>query len=264
MIVDRRKDSYDELQILAGDVRTRRRRANIVTTILLSGGIVGTAAFIATMNQQVDALAAEVKEAETERISAETERDALRVALQDVDNRLAELRAQAYQRLAEHVANIANGESINPIGPIIFPDEIEITGIPDEIRINGEMAGAQTEVINLVYIVDGSRRFPMTRGDVLWIPEAQFWVRLEEGDPPNGGEITRHFGASAPNRDAEGETIFIGDLRNPTLIDISGGNNQGATNCLTLALGEVSREGFGFRYFDMDVRLLPNSDCPAP
>jgi hypothetical protein len=265
MIVDTRKDSYDELQILAGDVRTRRRRANIVTTALITGGIVGTVAYIAAMNQQVEALAGE-------RDVANIERDTLQVALEAVDDRLADLRAQVYESLAEHVSNIANGRPMNPTGPIIFPsellingipDEIEITGIPDEIRINGELPGTQAELINLVYIVDGSRRFPMTIGDVLWIPEAQFWVRLIAGDPPNGGTITRHDGAELPTRAATGQEITIGPIGNPTEMEISG-RPQGATNCISLGLGPVTREGFGFNYFDMDVLVSSKNDCARP
>ena len=244
MIVDRRKDSYDELQILAGDVRTRRRRANMVTTLLITGGIVGTVAYIATMNQQVDALAGE--------------RDEMRLELQLKDNFYAELRAQVYESLAQHVAQIANGDSN---ATFEFPENIRVSGIPSAIQITGlesstiaSQTGSQGLISNLVYIVEGSRRFPMSIGDVLWIPEAQLWVRLESAN-----SVSLHEGS--PGSTTPAQIIDIGSVAAPTEFKINAfRNSQGNANCLSLGLGATTRPGFGVGYYDMDVRVFSISD----
>ena len=46
MIVEKKKDNYDELQILAGDVRTRRRRTNFWTSSLIAGTAIAGGAYV--------------------------------------------------------------------------------------------------------------------------------------------------------------------------------------------------------------------------
>ena len=63
MMVDRRKDNYDELLVLARDARVSRASVNRWTTGLVIGSMVAAGAYIATMNQQVDQLRKTAKEA---------------------------------------------------------------------------------------------------------------------------------------------------------------------------------------------------------
>jgi hypothetical protein len=230
MIVDRRKDSYDELQILAGDVRSRRRRANMVTTLLITGGIVGTIAYIATMNAQVDALTGE--------------RDQLAQILRDVEPRIAEMQVNLYRENADRFALVAGGQDINPVFNL---PELPVT-IDEPQPVTPPL-----QFSNLVWVVEGSRRFPMAIGDVLWIPEAQLWVRLEAAN-----SISMHEGS--PGSTPADEIVVIGDVSQPSKFPINAGrNSQGVANCLSLGLGKTTRPGFGDGYYDMDVRVFSDN-----
>ena len=107
MFVERRKDNYDELQILAGDVRTRRRRANFWTSSLVVGSMVATGIYMSTIGQQVDEL-------KTGKQAAEEERDQLRpIVIRLTDERDA-LKAERdiYKELADRNANYSQNKYI--------------------------------------------------------------------------------------------------------------------------------------------------------
>jgi hypothetical protein len=234
MFVERRKDNYDELQILAGDVRTRRRRANISTTVLVAGTMAATAAYVASTNSQVDALKSENTTLTIDLRNTERERDAL------------EIQRDVY---LQYVNQFSKMYPILEMGDAIR--DISINGTPDSVN------WPPLTISNLVWYVDGSRRFPMAAGDVLWIPEGSVWVRLEipEANEP-ATEITIHEGPqpSIPNlvpTASASQTTVIGP------IDLSKDKTYGlvvareGANCATLKLEDSIRDGFGNNYRDM-------------
>lgn len=162
MLVDRRKDNYDELLVLANDSRASRARANRWTTGLVVGAMAAMAAFVATMNQQVDELRKNAGEAEAAYENLVTERDALK-AEWEVLARYQELYADIVptQGLSKSIARIA------------------ARSVPGEDSEGTTTVVTQFALSNIVWMVDGSRRFPMIDGDILWIPEGNFWVELE-------------------------------------------------------------------------------------
>lgn len=243
MIIDRRKNDYDELQILAGDVRTRRRRANLVTSGLIGIGVVGTAAYIAAMNEQTDGL----REA---RDRAESQVAALRFELSD-------LRGQLYKDYADRFAAIATTAPVN----LEYSPTIEVPRSSGESPADSRLFS----VANFVWVVDGSRRFPMTNLDVLWIPEGQFWVRLQDpvevGQPPR--TISLHPGSRPAVGASDVHRLVVRDVGTPMEVRINRGNNSRATsNCISLQLHDTSsRPGLGDVYFDMEVIYSNPDSC---
>ena len=59
MIVDRRKDSYDELMMLSRDARLSRSRTSKWTTALVATAVVGSGIYVAASNQHAKNLTAE-------------------------------------------------------------------------------------------------------------------------------------------------------------------------------------------------------------
>ncbi|NND70413.1 MAG: hypothetical protein HKN43_02435 [Rhodothermales bacterium] len=234
MFVERRKDNYDELQILAGDVRTRRRRANFWTTGLIATTMGATAAYVATTNNQVDSLKSENTTLKIDLGNAERERDSLRVQ-RDVYLQYTNQFGDMYPELkmADAVSKITVG---GPTGSVDWPP---------------------LTISNLVWYVDGSRRFPMAAGDVLWIPEGSFWIRLEI--PVERREITIHHGPQPSIPSLPGATISSAETTVEGPIDLSGDNfhemvvQREGSNCVKLELEDTNRDGFGSEYIDMVV-----------
>jgi len=240
MFVERRKDNYDELQILAGDVRTRRRRTNIWTTTMVLGTMGATAAYVATTNSQVDALKAEntsltinLRDAERDRDKAQTERD---VYLQYVN------------QFGDMYPTLKMGDAIR---------DITIAGAP------GSVEWPPLTISNLVWYVDGSRRFPMAAGDVLWIPEGSVWVRLEfpavASQTPT--EITIHKGAQpAAALPPTTSGSVIGPIALPKGKSYGLVVKRASASCAKLQLEESRREGFGSEYVDMVLTFSTESE----
>lgn len=271
MIVDRRKDNYDELQILAGDARTRRRRANMWTTGLIASAMILASAYVSTTNEQANALGAAKR-------SSETERDNAKEQLAEANNYIAVLKAEreAYKQSATWLASMAPQLDLsNAVRNLnfVFPGR-------------GEKLVTEERLSNVVWVVDGSRRFPVTNGDILWIPEGNFWVQLESpdsSDPPNPTDTLPLTNAEPPKPRPLRKVTFYYDRR-PTngatggIARYLGGADRyyeelgkwpagthGNSDCVQLTLHYNSRRpGFSDpKYLDMEV-LLYNSDEKCP
>ncbi len=254
MIVDRRKDHYDELLVLARDARTARERTGRWTTGLIVAAMATSGAYVAAMNNKVDDLRV-VKEA------ADAEVFRLNIDLGRLAGEHEALRAERdiYRQNAEWFAGIAPslnaadrlGDIANSLGGTSTGSGTPAAQAPD------------FALSNLVWYVDGSRRFPMAARDVLWIPEGQFWVKLEEPDSAGSlpTHITVHFG-DRPSASGPVPAESLGPFR------LDGGRyyerrvTRGNANCVKLELdNRTGRPVFGTGYVDMIVTYSNNSNC---
>lgn len=256
LLVDRRKENYDDLLILARDARVSRARVNRWTTGLVIGAMAAMGAYVATVNQEVDQLREAAQEAGEERdiIQAEyaklmDERNALKTQM-DVFARYEDMYADIAPALilGDRFKDIAvNVSGTTPAGPVTTRT-------------------VQPSLSNLVWIVDGSRRFPMTSGDILWVPEGKFWVRMEKpgaGRKPNA--ITIHKGEKPVQSTTGTPHVFAGDEA-VHRIKVGDAARRGIADCIKLTYHEKSsRFGFsGEEWVDVEVLFYNNANCPRP
>lgn len=177
LLVDRRKDNYDELLVLARDARLQRARANRWTTGLVAIGMAGTAYYVASMNQQVEDLRETARAAETARDKIENERNALRAEIDTL------------QRFQNHYAEIGPttnlGDSISELAESLPPRVVGPT------PSTTPSTTPQSVEMSVVWFVDGSRRFPVTDEDILWVPEGGFWLQLKRTEGGGGRQLLR-------------------------------------------------------------------------
>lgn len=235
---ERRQDNYDELLILARDARASRTRSNRWTTGIIGSAMLATAAYVVTTNQQVNNLAEEGKTAganvtrlENQVSDLQRERDSL------------EVERNVYKENAQWFANIAPtlklGDSIQYLGDYVN------RGRPDL------PSTAASTPMTLVWLVEGSRRFPMAENDILWIPEANYWVKLDNLTNEN---ITLYRQNPATSN-ASGTPDQL-----PKQLSVNANTSRVA--CLILHYPS-RRPGFGVGYADMEV-LLQTGDCVFP
>jgi len=250
MFVERRKDNYDELQILAGDVSTRRRRTNRWTTTLVAGTMAATAAYIGTTNSQVEALKSENASLTVNLRNAERERDGLRVE----------------RDVYFHYAN-----ELGDMYPLLtIADKMPLVMNPGTGG-GGSADWPPLTISNLVWYVDGSRRFPMAGGDVLWIPEGKFSIRLNPGigtELPTHITVNRTYRPLSPNLDnlsgnvsddRVAESLGTFDLTDDkTIYEIRA--DKGGSNCAQLKRDATSGRNLGPDYVDIIVTFVNKPD----
>jgi len=192
LFVDRRKDNYDELLVLARDARQSRARANRWSAALVAGAIVGTGAYVASMNEQVDDLRETAQKATVEREAIEARYEQ---AMVDKSELAAEIDSlNRYRQLySDIVPTKALSESITKLVERIDPNVRPTEGGQTTIR--------QVALSNIVWMVEGSRRFPVINGDILWIPDLDFWIRYES-ESNSDGDITKHILTQYPTQEA--------------------------------------------------------------
>lgn len=242
MIVDRRKDDYDELLILARDARMRRKRVTGWTTSLVVGGMLVSGAYVAAMNNQASALSDQHEQMRTEIGDLIEERNSLMVERDVYGNQLAKIAPASMI-----------GDEIKKLGDKFFTDN----------RGQGDQTGGESTITtryalsNVVWAVDGSRRFPMTTGDILWIPEAEVWVRLENL------ELAKAYRDERPMGDEAGDSFQDIGTNIPVQIPAS---VEDTANCIEVILHEDTlRPGFKRKGFvDMEVIYFMNGDCEQP
>ena len=238
MILDKRTDTFDELQMLAADVRTRRRRANLWTTGLVAGSMAVTGAYFSATNEQVDQLRESRNELQRQVISLTEERNALRLQ-QDFSRRQQEL-------LNDNSSSVEDTAASNPIFVYNFPEG-------EAGRADRDAPGLT--LANLVWWVDGSRRFPVKDNDILWIPEGGFWIRKERGG--NGDHLLTYHDVAPSGPAAAGVPMTL-----PFRREVS----RGSLNCLEINLHPQSnRDGFSNNpdYVDVEVIYSANANCLA-
>ena len=260
LLVDRRKDNYDDLLMLARDARASRARVNRWTTGLVIGAMAAMGVYVATVNQEVDQL----REAAEE---AGEQRDTIKAEYAKLMAERNSLKAQAdvFAKYEDMYADIAPalilGERFKDIA-------VNVSGTPTGGTGGGgggAAAAPQFAMSNLVWIVDGSRRFPMTSGDVLWVPEGKFWVRMESNAGSKPVAVTVHKGK--PN---EADTIVQAHNFETNGLEferkVRDAARLGIANCIKLTYHEASsRFGFtGKEFVDIEVLFYNNPDCPEP
>lgn len=240
-VVDRRKDNYDELLMLARDSRASRARTNRWTTGLIVGAIAASGVYVATVNQQVDNIRETAVEAEQQRDELRTERDLLKANFDALE--------QKQKIYSEMVPALVLGEKFKDLD-FSFP-----------MVASGDRAGATSTTVtqfalsNVVWVVDGSRRVPMTDGDILWIPEGGFWIRLESTTV--GGvdqhNLTRH----------DGDPAGAASVGTPMTLPHREIVRRGSNNCVEINLHDESvRPGFiDSDYVDVEILYTNNSAC---
>ena len=271
MLVDTRKDNYDELLVLARDARSSRARVNRWTTGLVLGSMFAGGAYVATTNQQVDELRESTQTAQQQRDAIQSEY----VGLLDERNRMKS-QMETLQRYEERYAELTPA--------LILGDRIKDIGLPVAPNPDGK---SQFAVSNLVWLVDGSRRFPLTGGDILWIPEDEFWIRVEPREVNETGEVAENQESgeaiektpTKPNRitihrgerpiqstTSKEEYVFKKDS-DVFRIDVPVASvPRGVADCIRLTYHKDStRLGFtGEEYIDIEVLFYSNPACPNP
>ncbi len=238
MIVDRRKDSYDELMMLSRDSRLDRNRKSKWTTWIVASTVLASGVYVGGTNEQLGDLA-EAKNA------AENQRDNLRKefsSLLDERNALVNER-EFYKKSNEWLIELAkssglSSETKDVVNNFAGPG----TGVPTEIQPLPTSA-------NIVWVVEGSRRFPMKNNDILWIPEARFWVSVEidRSATPNTRAFIQY--GERPSSQDKGTEVPSGHIEK---------SPHNASSCVQLTMHDSTiRAGFGGNYIDMEVLYLP-------
>ncbi|MDH3620169.1 MAG: hypothetical protein OER91_04715 [Gammaproteobacteria bacterium] len=270
LLVDRRKDNYDDLLMLARDARVSRARVNRWTTGLVVGAMAAMGVYVATVSKEVDQLRDTAKDAVEQR---DTIRDEYARLMAERNS----LKAQKdiFARYEEMYADIAPAVIL---GDRFKDIAVNGSGSPSDDDNNSRI-DRQVSMSNLVWIVDGSRRFPMTSGDILWIPEGQFWVRMEK--PRSGRKpdtVTIHQGkkpvASSTGTRHQFEAVAQGETdqsqvdKNVHRIPVGETRavRRGVADCIKLTYHDKSsRFGFeGEEWVDIEVLFYNNAKCPKP
>lgn len=168
---------YDELRWLAQDTHKRRRHA-----IWWTGGLVLGSMALATAYVSRDSE------------GGSTPPDRIAVDLVNVPKSLNDLN----ENLTSLVAALKDLKNEDPVS-LTFATEVRPPSSPAAQPDSG------IYVNRVIWLVEGSRRFAMTENDILWIPEADRWLRLVTiGTEPDPGprtevEVWRPNAPPSPN-----------------------------------------------------------------
>ena len=212
---------YDEIRWLTRDTRKSRRRALWLTAGLTLGAM--TLATIYVSREPTPAPGAAGRSISTpNEVSPIT---SLSVDLRNVESRL--------DTMNTHLEKIAEN----------------LSKLPFQINVVSE---APAGLNSVVWLVEGSRRFPMAIGDVLWIPEADSWVRLT-GVTVDPDRANAWIGTGMLWSRASGPPGTAINL--PAAFPVE----AGSTNCVQLKpLGPSTRPNFR-GYYDIEVFFFPQN-----
>jgi len=218
--------------LLSRDVSVSRKRRQTASNWIIGGAIAVSGIVIA-------AASAHMSNLNDAKVAAEQQRDNLRSELAK-----ASAERDYYKAANDWLKQFANTLSDN--------DDIDnvINNLPQPAGGDSQ-APVQTSLTNMVWIVDGSRRYPIKIGDILWIPEAGMWVRVD------AQRKVFKFEGPRPSPDDSGDEIEI----LPHFIEFP----RNASRCIRLDLHEDSiRPGFGGEYVDIEVLYFtpgPGQPC---
>ena len=235
MFVDRRKDNYDELLVLATDARLRRARTNRWTTGLIVTAMLGTAAYIAAMTHQVEEMRDTAED-------AQGQRDLAVRAYQELLDSHASLQARvdAFQDYKDSYEKIFESNELSTAIAGIRGGAVG-SGAPASTSSVTQHTIAKT---NIVWMVDGSRRFPMIDGDILWVPEGDFWIHLVKED-----DERKLYKENSPGGSGASRKVLLSQL--PYREEVT----KGAHTCIEIKLHDESLRPL-FRakgYVDVEV-----------
>ncbi len=219
MLVDRRKDNYDELLMLARDSRLVRARTNRWTTGLVVGAMAATGAYVATTNQQVEELRDTAAQAEKQRDAIRAEYSTLLDERNDLMFSIDVL-ARQQDMLVDVGPTLKLSQSISELA----------RRLGGEPSTNGDAEITTIATSNIVWMVDGSRRFPVIDGDIVWVPEGNFWIRYQ-GNAADGHSLFRHS-TKPVGSPATGGVLL--DAVHKERVD------RGASNCVEIRLHNQS------------------------
>ena len=224
MLVDRRKDNYDELLVLARDSRLTRARTNRWTSGLVIGAMAATGAYVATTNQQVEDLRETATKAEKQ---LDTIRNEYTILLNEHHTLMFNI--DIFTRQQDLLADI---------GPTLILSQ-SIAELAK--NLGGESSDDQSTVVetrtthiatsNIVWMVDGSRRFPVINGDIVWVPEGNFWIRFQ-GTTPSSYELYRHSTKPVGSPATGGRLLDVLPYKEEV--------TRGTSNCIEIRLHDES------------------------
>jgi hypothetical protein len=220
--------------------------------------------YVATVSQEVDQLREAAKEAGAQRDTIKAEYAKL------MDDRNA-LKAQmdVFARYKDMYADIAPALIL---GDRFKDIAVNVSGTPNGAGGGGgdsssTTAAPQFTMSNLVWIVDGSRRFPMTSGDILWVPEGKFWIEMESNRGGKPDTIIINEGEERPSPSAaDGSKYTFKSDGDSHQIKVRDAARRGIANCIKLTYhDESSRFGFeGTEFVDIEVLYYNDPQCTNP
>lgn len=227
MTPDESRYGYDELRWLAQDTQKRRRRAMWWTSGLVLGAM--TLATVYVSREQPNNPITDDRQP-----SLTVNLGDVPASLKDINKNLVGIREALEAQQPVSLSFNAGGAQ----------------------GTSKSVAPAETNyyVNRVVWLVEGSRRFPMAQGDVLWIPEADRWLKLDSiGTEPDAGKTTmvEVWGRnSAPPGTTRGLPISL-----PATLNTA--------NCVTISSDGPSRRAAFTGYVDIEVLFsnLEPSQC---
>jgi len=249
MANDDKQYGYDELRWLASDTRKARRRAIWWTAGLSLGAIALATAYVSSSPTHSSGggpvgPVVPVGPDGPPPIELSTDLRTIPASLEQISASLGNI---------EGILRNLSGEP--PIGVTVNV----------EVQPGGVVGSSQDYLSNVVWLVDGTRRFPMALGDVLWIRELDMSIRLtrigtEATDPPVEPAVATQFATLPDGPGATPQTITL-PWRRATVL-----GQLGNSNCAELnSRGPSQRAGFrGAGYVDIEVEFFNAQDENRP
>jgi len=257
---------YDELLLLARDARQRRRRTNIVTTAAVTAAMAISAGYVVSVNQPAEQGNAERGDAPgtTSQLPTINIRPVFEIGTESAGG------ATGQAAPGDQLGGIGEGADSEQAGQT----DRDIQTAQERQTPQGAgpaAAAAGTGQVRyyreLIWLVEGSRRIPMTVGDVAWIPEVNRRVRVQAIDPSDvSGVADRRFVTVTLDVLPDGVTGLDTDVletvqlrgAQPSEPMLNTTDDVGNASCVIFEqLGESTRRGFtDGRFIDLDIRFV--------
>jgi hypothetical protein len=222
---------YDELRWLAQDTHKRRRHA-----IWWTGGLVLGSMALATAYVSRDSDRGNTPPGP---IAVELELGDVPDSLKNINENLADLVTAL--KAQDPVSLTFATDGVRPPSPPVAP------------------ADSSIYVNRVIWLVEGSRQFPMAKNDILWIPEADRWLKLNTiGTEPAATGPRTEIEIWQPNAPPSTNATRY---RLPKSLPAV----RNTASCVRISSGGPSkRPGFGSGYVDIDVYFFAgtNAGCP--
>lgn len=231
MTAENEQYEYDELRWLARDTHKKRRRALWWTAGLTLGAM--TLATIYVQRDETTPAQSAPAAAGGSGGSGDSGGQAVNLDLGDVPTILSDIR-----------------NSLNNI-------DMRLADLPRSLNLRVRTDSTEAGPY-LVWLVDGSRRFPMAEGDILWIPELAQWLRLTAIGSGAQSGIVEMWGPAAnppaPTARTYGRMEVDDEYEYRP-------RESGSADCLVLAWRGPSRRLDSNTHVDIEI-LFENSEAP--